>query len=147
MKKAFNDLIEKWKLRKIIVSSKNVKLSECLKSSNQRAVISKFRGNINASMESLNLISSHLSLLKITHYKSYFLQIFLLLLYSFYLWHEMNVLFLPNRKGNNKILTPKEENSVPRGEAARDRILLPAGWEFYCYPPDWVRVAFLHLFY
>ena len=53
-----------------------------------------------------------------------------------------NVLFLPNRKGNNKILTPKDENSVPRGEAARDRILLPAGWEFYCHPPDWVRLLF-----
>ena len=38
-----------------------------------------------------------------------------------------NVVFSPNRKGDNKILTPKEENSVPRGEAARDRILLPAG--------------------
>ena len=38
-----------------------------------------------------------------------------------------NVAFSPNRKGDNKILTPKEENSVPRGEAARDRILLPAG--------------------
>ena len=38
-----------------------------------------------------------------------------------------DVAFSPNRKGDNQILTPKEENYVPRGEAARDIILLPAG--------------------
>ena len=39
-----------------------------------------------------------------------------------------SILFLPNRKGNNKIITPKEVKFFPaRPKAARGRIFLPAG--------------------
>ena len=36
-------------------------------------------------------------------------------------------MFSPNRKGDNRILTPREENSFPRGEAARGRIFTSRG--------------------
>ena len=38
-----------------------------------------------------------------------------------------NILFLPKGKGKNKILTRLKENSCPRGEAARARILPSEG--------------------
>ena len=41
--------------------------------------------------------------------------------------NRQNVVFSPNRKGDNRILTPREENSIPRGEAARDRIFTSRG--------------------
>ena len=31
----------------------------------------------------------------------------------------MNILFLPNRKGNNKIITPKEVKILPRAAVGR----------------------------